>query len=95
MNRIFALIENEKDKLRIENFFFEKLFSNGLPTNLTLFFRLLYQQAIIECDLKCCELIEQLWLKLCSLLTLQQLINFCFPYNNLVDVVNISISTTD
>ena len=77
--KIFELISTEKDKT--ENFF-ERLFQSqtNFNSNLTLLFRLLYQQTIIECDPKCCQFIEQLWARLCTILTLQQLISICYPY---------------
>jgi hypothetical protein len=52
--------------------------------NLSLLFRLLYQQAILLSSIQAFEqlesLIEQLWQTMCNRLSIPYLINLCFPY---------------
>jgi hypothetical protein len=70
-NKIFQIMSRDCERGQL----------SGVNQNvLQNLFRLLYQQAIIETNLKCLESIESLWLTLCHFIEFNSLIQTCFPY---------------
>lgn len=78
---IIAINTNFEDNKANSSFQFENF---EKKENLSMLFRLLYQQAILlssESSFKLMEkLIEELWTTLCNKLSVPYLINICFPF---------------